>query len=88
MQKGFTAVLRCRDEGDTRLPVEWFKLVNAANLIKLNQSSNLEIRKGRLTIVSVEFSDAGVYLCRTNLDSITTVLSVVEGKNDELFSCI
>ena len=73
-------MLRCRDEGLTRLPVSWFKKATANNLIKLKQTDNLKLNGGRLTINKVQFSDDGIYLCKTNLDSITSILSVEQGK--------
>lgn len=77
------------DQGPpTRLPVSWFRLY-ANNLIKLSESTNVVLRGGRLILNRVSMSDAGVYLCRTSVRSITTILSV-QGKGKELndSSCV
>lgn len=79
VKEGGTAVLRCRDEGATRLPVSWFKQ-QANRLLELKQSTNVDLRAGRLAIRRVALSDAAVYLCRSALDSITAVLSVQQGE--------
>lgn len=91
VREGFTAILRCMldDQGPpTRLPVSWFRLY-ANNLIKLSESTNVVLRGGRLILNRVSMSDAGVYLCRTSVRSITTILSV-QGKGKELndSSCV
>lgn len=85
VKEGGTAVMRCRDEGATRLPVSWFKQ-QANRLLELRQSPNVDLRvPGRLEIRRVALSDAAVYLCRSTLDSITAVLSVLQGEILSLF---
>lgn len=56
---GDDVVFRCRDEGDTRLPVRWSRLDGKPfppNTTQVN---------GRLSMYNVRFNDSGVYICES-----------------------
>ena len=55
--EGDDVVFRCRDEGETRLPVKWSRVDG-----KLLSNRHKE-QEGRLTLYDVTLDDAGIYRC-------------------------
>ena len=73
---GDDVVFRCRDEGETRLPVKWSR-ADGRLMSKKHKEED-----GRLTLYQVSAGDAGTFVCTAvgsdPVVTVTAVLSVVQ----------